>query len=131
MDSAGRCYIRKSAIAVVMVKDALLVAGDEDVLVSVAVIIPNRHTHCEKVGRDSGLLRDVRESAVAIVAVEGVMVRSLRVVDRRFPGVHEQQVHVAVIVVIKDGHTGRLSLGQEVLLRLCVVMDPRDAGLLW
>jgi hypothetical protein len=56
-----------------VVKNALLVPGDEDVLVTVAVVVPNRHTHSKQIGRDAGLVGDVRESPVAFVAVEGVM----------------------------------------------------------
>ena len=110
MDSARRSHIRKGPVTVVMVKNAFLEAGDKDVLVTVTVIVPDRHSHGEDVGRDSGLLRNVRESSVTIVAIESMVMRSLRVVEDRVAGVHQQQVHATVSVVIKDGNAGRLGL---------------------
>ena len=131
MDSARSRHVRKGSVAVVMVKNALRVAGDEDVLVAVTVIIPNRHSHGEEVGRDAGLLGDVRESPVSIVAVESMTVGSRRVKEHALACVHEQQVHVPVIVVIKDRDPGRFGLRQVVLRRHRVVMDPHHAGLPW
>ncbi len=100
-----------------------VVVGHEDIDKAVAVVIRNGHAHAAaEVLRDSRLGRDVRERAVAVVAVERV--RERLVVFRIAVGaqlagqayrvlvhfplavVRDEQIEQAVVVVVQPGRGG-------------------------
>ena len=74
------------------------------------------------------LLGHVGEGAVAIVLVERVANRLRGLVEIARAAVHQVDVHPAVVVVIEEGAAGAHGLGQVVLGRCGVVVNPANAA---
>ena len=85
-----------------MVQNAATVGGDEQVRISIVVIVAYRYTHAEGgASGDPGLLRHISERAVSIVLVERVAQRCRGFIEIRWTTVHQVQIHPAVVVIIE------------------------------
>ena len=103
-----------------------------DVEIGVAVVVVVADGHALAVERlvEPGLLGDVLEVSLAVVAIEGLGRRRLDLVAGPVRRVDEEQVLVAVAVVVEEGDARAHRLGQELLAEGAVVVDECDAGLL-
>src|SRR5215475_12318993 len=64
--------VGKCAITIVVIQNAAAVLSDVDVGETVAVVVADGNTLSVAAGDDTGFLRNIGESAVAIVLIEGV-----------------------------------------------------------
>src|SRR6185312_10378296 len=117
-----------SSVPVVVVKDQLAVAGDENVLPTVSIIIADGHPHTKQVRRNPRLLRDVSERAVAVVPIESMIERPGGMVKAGPSRVHQENVHFAVVVVVENSDTRAGGFGQISLIRVRVFVSPRDSA---
>ena len=100
------CYIREGAVAVVVVEDGVAVTGHQHVGVTIVVEIPHGYALAVKALRaDAGLFRDVGESTIAIVVIEGRTQRSGGLVPLRGGRLDKVKVHQPVLVVIDPAQT--------------------------
>ncbi len=115
------------------------IVGDVNVGITVVVVIADGHAHtvvgvagvCQ-----AGLLRDIRERAVFILAIETIPVGGVVAIKtvRTKHGVthkttvHDKDVHQAVIVVIEEGDTAGHGLNEIFPRRGRVAQDEIDAG---
>src|SRR5229473_1171248 len=68
------------------------VAGDEEVHVAVAVVISPRRSGHEAAAADTGFFRDVLESAIAKVPIEGAAAVAA-----------DKQIELAIVIEVRDG----------------------------
>src|SRR2546426_6263394 len=85
-----------------MIQHALLVSGDKEVLVAVAVVVAHCYSHAKQIRSDSGLLGHVCESSIVVVAIKSVPQGSPRTKEYGGAGGHHEKIHPAVIVVVED-----------------------------
>ena len=62
--------VRERAVAVVVEQQVLAPAGDEEIVVAVVIVIGHGDAGGPNAPSQSGLLRDIGERAVAVVAVQ-------------------------------------------------------------
>ena len=67
-----RGHVGERAVAVVVIQDVVAVAGDEEVVEAVVVVVADGDRRCPARARQAGLLGDVGEGAVAVVPVETI-----------------------------------------------------------
>src|SRR5262249_52753548 len=124
-----RGHISECAVAVVVIKNATTVGGDEEVGVTVVVVIAHGYAHPEGgPGADAGFLGDIGERAVAIVLVERVTKWFRGLEEIRRAAVYQVQIHPSVVVVVEERATGAESFRQVALGRNGVFVDPGDAA---
>src|SRR5205085_8688575 len=115
--------IREGAIAVIAVEEVLPVAGDEDVLKAVVVIVAYANAASPTNRVQSRFFGDVSECAVAIVLVEAIgcpLGRALKTRARQ-----NENVHPPVVVVVKECATATSFLDNILLLPYAAVDDGR------
>ena len=121
--------VGERAVAVVVVQRAAAVRGDEDVGVAVVVVVGDGAAHAElRAAGDAGLVGDVGERAVAVVLVERVLERRLRLVEVAGAAVDHEDVDPAVVVVVEERDARPHRLRQVAVRRHRVVVDPGDAA---
>ena len=102
--------ISEGSVPIVAVKNVLAPIGDEEIVKAVVVIVSDTHSLAPPRADEPGLLRDIRECAVAVIPVE--MIRwSLAAGKALQPrSVDHEEVQPAVLIVIVEGHsaTGRV-----------------------
>src|SRR2546426_8309616 len=122
-------HVGERSVAVVVVQNATSVSGDEQVRISVVVIVAYRYTHAESGARgDAGLFRYISERAVAIILVERVARRLQRFIEIRWTAVHQVQIHPAVVVIIEECAAWTECLGEIPFGRHGVLMHPSDTA---
>src|SRR5207247_10992162 len=62
------CHIGEGAVAVVAIKPIAMHTHDEQILMSVVVVVTDRNTNAVTLPGQAGLFRDIAERAVAVVA---------------------------------------------------------------
>src|SRR5439155_25298764 len=100
-DARGFCHFGEGPIAIVMeqpigntaIEQAAQIIGDEQVQITVAIVIHPRSGEAGSPGPDAGLLGHVGKSAVSIVVEE----RALANVEAH---ARDEQVYEAVIIVV-------------------------------
>ena len=121
-------------VSLAVVAEEVAAADGRDVEVGVAVVVVVADGHALAVERlvEPGFLRHVLEVPLAVVAVEGLGRRWCGLVLMARPGarVDEEQVLVAVAVVVEERDAGAHRLGQELLAVGAVEVDERDPGFL-
>ena len=119
-------------VPLAVVAEEIAAADRRHVEIGVAVVVVVADGHALAVERlvEPGLLGDVLEVSLAVVAVEGLGGRRLDLVAGPVRRVDEEQVLVAVAVVVEEGDARAHGLGQELLAKRAVVVDERDAGVL-
>ena len=121
--------VGEGAVAVVLVERAAPVGGDQDVWVAVVVVVGNGAAHPELAAAgDAGLVGDVGEGAVAVVLVERVLQRRLRLVEVARAAVDHEDVDPAVVVVVEERDAGPHRFRQVPVRGHRVFVDPRDAA---
>src|SRR6266852_8786562 len=104
--------VSKSAVTVVVVKNIPAQVGDQQVHISIIVEITDSHPHTVGVALHSRVFRDVSKSAISVIAIEAVPVTRIGFVGQRparhgvlnLRSIHEEQIEVAIVVVIEHGH---------------------------
>jgi hypothetical protein len=125
--------VDERALAGVAEQSILADAGHEDVGIAVVVPVPDCHAHPIELDIESCRTRDVRERAVAIVAIQAKC-RTLPFVPRPIHPVDEQNVLPAIGVVIQKGATRAQGLRKKLApVRTAVVLElktgrTRDVG---
>src|SRR5580692_5643100 len=97
--------VRKSAIAVVVIKNASAVLGHVDIRKAISVVIANGHSLPITPCRYPGFLCYIGECAIAIVAVESIPERRSRSKKVTLSAVDKINVQPAVIVVVEKSAT--------------------------
>src|SRR5260370_15582520 len=104
-----RGNIGKSAVTVVVIQNIADQVGNEQVGITIIVIVTGGDSHPVKAPLQSCLYRDVSERAVVIVPVETIPESRIRFVRNRSlrhriadqGTIHEKQVEESVVVVIE------------------------------
>ena len=114
-------------VAVVVEQVALPKRRDEDVVEAIVVVIADRRAHAEQRDGQSRLRGHIGERAVAIVVIE----LQRRWLAGRGPvlAVHQQNVGIAVIVVVDESAARAHGFRQPLLAGRAVVVHEVDAGL--
>src|SRR3989442_9825363 len=107
-----------------MIQHALLVSGDKQVLVAVAVVVAHCYSHAKQIRSDSGSLGHVCESSIVVVAIKSVPQGSPRTKEYGGARVLPEQIHPAVIVVLEDCNSWRLRFGEGTGVRHGIVINP-------
>src|SRR2546427_7255655 len=107
-----------------MIQHALLVSGDKQVLVAVAVVVAHCYSHAKQIRSDSGLLGHVCESSIVVVAIKSVPQGSPRTKEYGGARGHHEQNPPAGIFVVEDGNSWRLRFGEGSVGRHGIVLDP-------
>ena len=106
-----------------MIKRVAIYAAHEDVLVAVIVVIADRHAGIVSGSGQARLRGDVLEMTCAVILEQAVRVFRRALFERRDIGsVREEDIQLAVIVVIEDGDTAghcfrRVALGRFTILQ--------------
>src|SRR5208282_1382151 len=66
------CYVRKSAVAIVMVKNAAAVLRDVQIGIAVTIVIANGYTLPETTCADACFLGHIGKGSVTIIFVQGI-----------------------------------------------------------
>ena len=125
-------HVSERAIAIVAEKIRLPDVGKEKIGEAIVVVIgrgaactPSKRTH-------TGLLRNVGESAVTVVAIEIVVVRAaaagsfgIQIFQR--PAIHDVQIEQAVVVIVKPADAAAVNLDNGRLARLSANRDTVEA----
>src|ERR1700723_288781 len=84
-----RSYVGESAVAIIVIEDAVAITGHINVRIAVIVIVAHRYAK-EKcaVAADAGCCRNVGERAIAIIAVESRLRRGWRVEKGRVSAIN-------------------------------------------
>src|SRR6185369_8792774 len=107
--------VGESAVAVVVEEDVHAVIRDVQVLETVAIKVRRGSAHSEVAHlatRDAGFVSYISESAVAVVAVESVLDRSLGSVKIRWAAVDQIDIHPTIVIKIEEQATSAARLGQ-------------------
>ena len=105
-----RSDIRECPVAIVVVENVLAPVGHEEVVVAVIIVVPDANPLRPSVPDQARPRRNVRKSAVAVVAkkvVSGLL--SLREPLESRAG-KEKDVEPAIVVVVKKGHPAAVRL---------------------
>ena len=119
-------------VPLAVVAEQIAAADRRDVEVGIAVVVVVAHGDALAVERlvEPGFLGDVLEVSLAVVAIEGLGRRGLDLVAGPVRRVDEEQVLVAVAVVVEEGDARAHRLGQELVAEGAVVVHERDARVL-
>jgi len=102
-------------------------AADKEVLVAVVVVVADSGGDVVAFAGQSGLFRDVRKMALAIVGKQPVRVLWRGLLQRVDIGaVGEKDVQVAVVVVVEDRDPAGHGLGRVAFRRLTSVQREGD-----
>ena len=110
---------------------------DEEIDVTVVVVVTRRHTHAVATALDAVFDRHVTECAVEVVAKESVPelgsrfvgLLPIRMRHREPCAVHKEHIHPAVVVDIENGDTRRHRFGEILARRLGVpVLKDKPRG---
>ena len=123
-----RGHIGERSVVVVVVKHPAIEISDVEVFPAVIVVIADGDAEAPAAMRDSGLRADVGESSVMIVVVElaGMALARAYIVERGT--VDQEDVHPAVVVVIKDRHAAAHGFHDVELFRASTGEVEIDAG---
>ena len=111
-----------------MIQNAFSVLGHIHIGKSVAVVVTHGNTLPVAAGGDAGLLGDVGESSVSIVAIERIAQGRIGIVEVALAAVDEIDVHPSVVVVVEKGAACAGGFRQIFLRRLAGGVHPGDAA---
>ena len=98
------CHVGEGAVAVVTVEAILAVAGDEEVVEAIVVVIADADTHGPARLAEAGFLGDVGEGAVAVVLVESIAGPGRNAVQAATG--EQENIHPSIVVVVDEGAAG-------------------------
>src|SRR5260370_24334297 len=122
--SSSLGYIRESAVAIVVVQDIFAVAGDVEIGETVIVIVAHGDAHAVVAVAGGGKARglsNVRETAIAILAVQAVPVTRIATVKlfRYFQrigdlaAIYKEYVEETIVVIVEQRRAARHSFNEE------------------
>ena len=115
-------HVRECAISVVVIERVLIDAGDKDVFVSIVVIVGHRDAHIIAAAREACLFGHIREVPMAVVFKKTIEIFRRGLTERfNVRPVGEEDVQLAVVVVVKDGYASCHGFGCMALGRLTTV----------
>ena len=133
-DARLLCDVGEGPVAVVVEQEAVADVGDEQVGAAVVVVVGRRAARAPGIPGHSGLLGDLRERAVAVVAVEVVVpvARVRRLAPERLErrAVDDVEVKETVAVVVEPAGPGAVHLDDGGFRRAAAPGRPADAGAL-
>jgi hypothetical protein len=119
--------VGEGSIAVVVVQRAVMHAADEDVFVTVVIVIANRDARVVTRAGQTRRFGHVREMAVAIVAEQAIEILRRGLLQAANVGaVGEEDIQLAVVVVIEDRDAARHGLRRVPLRRFATVERERN-----
>src|SRR5690242_2031074 len=121
-------YIGESSVAVIVVKHAAIEVGDVDILIAVVVIIAYGHAETPATVIQTGFGTNVAKGAIVVVAVKRHTMAAFGAQIGESGAVHQQDVHPAVVVVIKNRHAAAHGFHDVELLRPAAGEVEIDAG---
>src|SRR5690348_7252309 len=105
--SAGICHPRalsdvsEGAVSIVVVQNAPAISKNKQVREAIIVVIAHSHTHAEKTFRSYAcFLRNVAESAVAIVTIQSASQGAFWLIDSRCRSVSQVQIQQSILVIV-------------------------------
>src|SRR6266851_1498845 len=130
----GRAHTRdfgnvaESTVAVVLKQVVLPEAGYEKIIKAIVVIVTNGDSHAPTNICETRFVRHVSKGAVAIIVVESAsgLAAGLHQIDCK--RVNEEDIEIAVVVVIEQRHPTAHRLNDVLLIGRCNVLES-DAGL--
>ncbi|MCZ6692012.1 MAG: hypothetical protein O7H41_20690 [Planctomycetota bacterium] len=114
----------EGAVPAVPVEDENIVAGDEQILVAVAVGIGDGASGPPSAPGNTRRASPVGEAEAPIVSVELVASRLFACAS----ALDEVKVQIAITIVIKETEAGSVRLEDGPLSRVTAMLDERDAG---
>src|SRR5260221_188858 len=122
--------IGEGTVAVVVIKDGAVVAGDVEVGKAVVIVIGDGDSLAVVIFRgDAGLIGDIGECSVTVVVIERGTERVIGLVKIGGAGLDEIEVHEAVLIVVESGDAGAHGFKIELFFGLGGVLEKGDAGL--
>src|SRR5947209_3725278 len=107
---------------------ALSESGDENVIEAIVVVVTYRNSEAENGNSQPGAASHVGESPVMIVVIELGSGRAAEWMSREVCPVHQQNVGIAVIVVVDERAARPHGFGEPLLSECAVVMREVNAG---
>src|SRR5262249_10327119 len=123
--------IRERAVVIIVVENVTAVIGYVEVLPSVSVVVSDGDPHSESAACQPGPVGDISECSVVVVVIEGILEGCCWSIEVRCSTVYQIDIHPSIVVVVKEGTTSADGLGQMVLNRMGIIVDPRDPARLW
>src|SRR6266550_667699 len=117
-DSCFGGNVGESSVAIIVIKDVLPVARNEEIGVAVIVVVADRDAHAvvasASVGKARGF-RHVRETAVFVLAIEAIPVAWVGTIKFLWkphraghaPAIYQKNVEQAIVIVVEQGHAAR------------------------
>ena len=113
-------HVGESAVAVVVIKTVAAIAGDEEILVAVVVVIGNRNAHAVADSLQTRLLSDVLERSIGLLVVHAIPVfgpgllwnEALRSRIGIGCAVDQEEIETAVVIAVEQGNAGAHRLNQ-------------------
>ena len=111
-----------------MKEPALPEGTDEDIIVAIVVVVADRDTQSEYGDGESSFAGHVGESTVAVVVIE-LERGNGALVARPVFAIHDQDIGIAVVVIINKGTAWAHSFWKPFLAERAIVVDEVNAGL--
>ena len=122
-------YIGKGPISVVPIENVTAKVADEDILVTVVVIVAGANSQSIAGIADTGLLGHVCKLPAAFVSVEGVSRGSTHLGAGKGRSIEEVDIYVAIPIIIQQRQPGCDRFDDVVSPGTAVSVDELDAGL--
>ena len=128
--NAGRGgNVGERAIAVIVVENGTAVAGHVKIRVAVIVEVPDGNALAVMSGSaHAGFLRDVGKRSITIIAVQRRAQRTRWFVNVGGRGLHKEEIHQAVLVIIDPSNACPHGLQVILFLSLRPVLKETDSG---
>ena len=98
--------IGKGAVALIAPQARVPIAGDNDILIAIIVIIRRCHPHAIQRLIETALLRHITKCAIALIAIQAHGRLWLLSLSRPTAAVYEQNVEPSIAVVIEEPSPG-------------------------
>ena len=110
--------VGESSVAIIVIKDVLPVARNEEIGVAVIVVVADRDAHAVVARASAGKargFRHVRETAVFVLAIEAIPVAWVGTIKFLWkphraghaPAIYQKNVEQAIVIVVEQGHAAR------------------------
>ena len=99
-----------------MIENASVYSSDEDVFETVVIVISDGDAHSKQFRIQASGSGDIAKGPIVIVAVKGCTQLPRRTIKAAGTGIHQEDVHPAVVVVVEDRDACARHLGKIPLL---------------
>src|SRR5215469_877250 len=127
--TCGFGHIRERAVAVVMEQMALAERRNEDVVVAIIIVIPDRNSQPEHRDGQAGSSGNVGKGAVVIVVIKLQRRRAGVGMAGEVFAIRQQDVGISIVVVVKEGAPRSHSFRKPLLAEGTVVVREMNARL--